>query len=186
MKKLLIFALAVFLSPAFAQAPGRTLKGVTFPFQVARDGKILTLNGIGIRTKVVFKVYVGGLYVEKVSKDADELISSSQDKLMELVFLRNVDGSAVADAIREGFYNNSKERMPALKDRAEKLRGLIPDLKKGDKLSFLYTPGTGTTIESNGRKTGVIAGGDFSEALFRSWLGNRPADGTLKKGLLGE
>ena len=83
MKKLFIFAMAALLSPSFAQAPsGRTLKGVTLPVQTSRDGKVLILNGMGLRTKIVFKVYVGGLYVEKPSKDADELISSGQDKLM--------------------------------------------------------------------------------------------------------
>ena len=187
MKASLVFALAALLSPAFAQAPsGRTLKGVTLPVQTQRAGKLLTLNGMGLRTKIVFKVYVGGLYVEKPSKDPGELISSDQDKLMELVFLRNVGGPTVAEAISEGFEKNSKERLPALKERIEKFRKLIPDLAKGDKLSFFYAAGKGLTVESNGKIAGEVEGRDFAEALFRCWLGSSPADKDLKKGLLGE
>ena len=187
MKSSLILVLAALLCPVFAQSPsGRTLRGVTFPVQTARAGKLLSLNGIGLRTKIVFKVYVGGLYVEKTSKDAGELISSDQDKLMELVFLRNVGGATVAEAISEGFEKNSKERLPALKERIEKFRKLIPDLAKGDKLSFFYAAGKGLTVEANGKVSGEIEGRDFSEALFRCWLGNSPADTDLKKGLLGE
>jgi len=187
MKKLVMIALVALLSPVFAEAPDvRTLKGVTLPVRIARDGKALTLNGMGVRTKVVFKVYVGGLYVEKTSNNADELISSEQYKLIEMVFLRAVDGITVADVIREGFDKNSKEQLPALKDRMEKFRKLIPDLKKGDKLAFLYAPAKGLIVESNGKALGAVEGRDFAEALFRCWLGGIPADKTLKKGLLGE
>ncbi|MFA6434424.1 MAG: chalcone isomerase family protein [Elusimicrobiales bacterium] len=187
MKKSYIFALAVILGPAFAWAQeGRTLKGVTLPVQVAREGKVLALNGMGLRTRIVFKVYVGGLYVEKPSKDAAALIASEQNKLMELVFLRNVDGGTVAGAISEGFEKNSKEQLPALKERVEKFRKLIPDLKKGDKLSFFYEPARGLSVESNGKASGQIEGKDFADALFRCWLGGIPADKDLKKGLLGE
>ena len=187
MKNLFMLVMAALLSPALAQTTaGRTIKGVTLPVQVVRDGKSLTLNGMGVRTKVVIKVYVGGLYVERTSKDANSLISSEQGKLMELVFLRNVGGAAVADAINEGFEKNSKEQLPALKERMGKFRALIPDLIKGDKLAFFYDPAKGLIVEANGRVAGKIEGRDFAEALFRSWLGNRPADKDLKKGLLGE
>ena len=95
-------------------------------------------------------------------------------------------GATVAQAISEGFEKNSKERLPALKERVEKFRKLIPDLTKGDKLSFLYVPGKGLSVETNGKLSGEIEGRDFSEALFRCWLGSVPADKELKKGLLGE
>jgi len=31
----------------------------------------------------------------------------------------------------------------------------------------------------------VIPGEDFNRALLRIWLGDRPADGDLKRGMLG-
>jgi len=187
-KKIFMLMLPVLFVPAFAQGPvERTVKGVSFPMQLARDGKILSLNGLGVRTKVVFKVYACGLYVENLSASAEELVSSDQVKFIELVFLRNVDGASVADAINGGFDKNSKEQLPALRERLDKFRKLIPNLKKGSRLAFAYTPaGKGVTVEVNGRKAGEIAGKDFADALFRCWLGGSPADKDLKKGLLGE
>jgi len=179
--------LSALLCAVFAQAPaGRTVKGAVFPGQIGRGGKVLLLNGAGVRTKVVFRVYAAGLYAEKRSGGAEELISSVQDKVMELAFLRSVDGPAVAEAMDQGFRKNSAESLPALKERLEKFRLLIPDLKKGDRLLFAYTAGKSVAVEVNGRKMGEIEGKDFADALFRCWLGKAPADKELKRGLLGE
>lgn len=65
----------------------------------------------------------------------------------------------------------------------------IPDVKKGkkgDRLLFVYRPGAGLEVQANGRPLGSIEGKDFSDALFRVWLGGKVSDKTLKKGLLGE
>jgi len=51
-------------------AIGGEVSGVTLPDTVAFEGKTLKLNGMGLRKKVVFKVYVAGLYLETPTKDA--------------------------------------------------------------------------------------------------------------------
>lgn len=140
---------------------------------------------MGLRTKVVFKVYAAGLYLEKNSTDGAEIAVSEQVKRMELVFLRAVDGATVAGAIAEGFDNNAGAALPALKERIEKFRKLISDVKKGDRLVFVYRPGAGMEAQANGRVLGSIEGKDFSDALFKVWLGEKPADKALKTGLLG-
>ncbi len=52
--------------------PGRAaeLAGATLPDTVSAGDKTLKLNGMGLRKKAMFKVYVGGLYLESPSKDA--------------------------------------------------------------------------------------------------------------------
>jgi hypothetical protein len=155
------------------------------PVSLSQDGKPLTLNGMGLRTKVVFKVYVGGLYLEKTSREGMSIASSEQIKRMELVFLRSVDGATVAGAISEGFDNNAGAALPALKARIEKFGKLIPDVKKGDRLVFIYRPGAGLEVQANGRTAGSIEGKDFAAALFKVWLGEKPSDKALKAGLLG-
>jgi hypothetical protein len=40
-------------------------------------------------------------------------------------------------------------------------------------------------ITRNDKVLGMIAGKDFKNALLEIWLGNRPADKKLKKGMLG-
>ena len=47
-------------------------------------------------------------------------------------------------------------------------------------------PDTGTRITVNGQPKGAsIPGEDFYAAVLRIWLGDKPVDADLKKGLLG-
>jgi hypothetical protein len=50
---------------------------------------------------------------------------------------------------------------------------------------FTYAPGEGTAVEVEGEAKGTIEGKEFADALFASWIGDKPATGKLKKGLLG-
>ena len=188
--KNMVSAVTAFLmsaSMAAAASPsGVAVKGVTFQPQLVRDGRTLSLNGAGVRTKVIFKVYAAALYVGTLSKDAVALLSAAQPKLMELVFLRSVDGQAVSEAIMKGFEKNSKDKLTSLSSRLGKFRGLIPDFKKGDRISFVYAQGEGVAVEVNDSAKGRVEGDDFAEALFRCWLGDVPADPLLKKGLIGQ
>jgi len=186
MKKLAMMIMFLALPCALSAAEVEvSLKGITMPAAMQFEGKKLELNGMGLRTKVVFKVYVAGLYLEKTSRDGMEIASSEQVKRMELVFLRSVSGEDVAKAIADGFVNNAGPVLPALKDRIAKFEKLIPDVKKGDKLLFIYRPGIGVELQANGKTTGKIEGKDFADALFRVWLGPKPSDKALKSGLLG-
>jgi len=186
MKKIAMLLLLALPCGLSAEGGARTLKGVTLPAAVQLDGKALALNGLGLRTKVIFKVYVAGLYLEKGSQDGLEIAASEQLKFMKLVFLRSVDGTTVAGAISEGFDKNAAEELPALKERIARFGKLIPDVKKGDDLEFVYRPGAGLEVQTGGKTAGVIEGKNFADALFRVWLGEKPADKALKAGLLGK
>jgi hypothetical protein len=175
--------LSLLLLPSLAQA--REEYGVRMPDAVKVDGKELKLNGIGLRKKLVFKVYVAGFYVETPSKSAAELISSEQAKRMTLFMLRDLGKDKIVEALREGFEKNAKGQMPALKDRLERLTALLPEeAKKGSTIVITYLPGTGTVLSRPGDRA-VIEGKDFADALFSVWLGREPVDEDLKKGLLG-
>ncbi len=175
-----LFCLATAL-PAFA----REVAGVTLPDSTTVEGKTLKLNGMGLRKKVVFKVYVGGLYLENPSKDAATVISSDQIKRMQLSVLRSLSTKQVTEAIEEGFEKNSKAQMGALKARLDRLGTMIPDVEKGDQILLTYVPGKGTVVSAKNAEKGVIEGKDFADALFAVWLGPNPVQEDLKKGLLG-
>src|SRR5436853_992568 len=91
--------------------------GVKMADTVTVEGKTLKLNGMGLRKKVVFKVYVAGLYLEAPSKDPSAILTSDQIKSMRLWILRSLKGSQITEAIVEGFEKNSKAQMGALKAR---------------------------------------------------------------------
>jgi hypothetical protein len=60
------------------------------------------------------------------------------------------------------------------------------EAKKGDVIHLDFAPDAGTRVVVNGKPQGsAIAGEDFYTALLRIWLGDKPVDGDLKKGMLG-
>lgn len=184
MKRTAALALVVSLAAA-TSAFAREVAGVSLPDTTTVDGKTLKLNGAGLRTKMVFKVYVAGLYLEKPSNDATGVIASDQAKRMNLSILRNLSQAQINDAINEGFEKNSKAQMAALKPRLDKLNAMIPSVSKGDQIALTYVPGRGTVVTARGAEKGVIEGKDFADALFAVWLGPDPVQADLKKGLLG-
>ena len=150
------------------------------------EGKTLKLNGMGLRTKVMFKVYVAGLYLENPSHDAATVIAADEIKRIHLAIMRKLSGSQITDAISEGFERNSKAQMPALQGRLDKLKGWVPDVDKGDSIVLTYVPGKGTIVSDGTTEKGVIEGKDFGDALFAVWLGANPAQTDLRAKLLGQ
>jgi Chalcone isomerase-like len=172
------------LSLLAVPASAKDVEGTPIADQITVEGKTLRLIGAGIRTKWMFSVYVGALYAEKPTFNAVNLIKSEQVKRMELHMLRDVGKEKIVESITEGFDKQSKEQMPALKDRLAQLASAVPDLKKGDVLTLTYVPDKGTVVGGAGKET-VIPGKDFADALFTVWLGPDPVDGDLKRKLLG-
>lgn len=187
MKRWTLLALAA--AALAALVPGRPaaakeLSGVTMPDTLSVGEKTLKLNGLGLRKKAIFKVYVGGLYLETPSKDAAAILASDQAKAVRMTFLRDVSQSQLKEAFSEGFEANAKEKAAAQKAAIDKLYALLPDMKETQTLSFAYAPGKGTTVSHGDKVLGVVEGKDFADALFRNWLGKEPADADLKEGML--
>ena len=64
--------------------------------------------------------------------------------------------------------------------------GAIPGLKKGDVLIVDWIPGVGTQCQLNGKKIGeTVPDLAFYNAILRIWIGDNPADSSLKPKLLG-
>ena len=61
------------------------------------------------------------------------------------------------------------------------------EIKSGDVMHMDWIPGTGTVCELNGKRIGDTASDiNFYNAVLRIWLGEKPADRSLKPALLGE
>jgi Chalcone isomerase-like len=174
----------VFCATVAAAALAGEVAGVRIPDMATVEGKTLKLNGMGLRKKVVFKVYVAGLYLEQPSKDPRAIVSSDQIKSIRLSILRSLQAGKITEAITEGFEKNSKADMPALKARLERFNAMFPDVKEGDEIVMTYVPGKGTIVTAKGVEKGVIEGKDFADALFSVWLGPNPVQEDLKKALL--
>src|SRR5262245_54243407 len=167
-----------------ASARARDLAGVTLPDTLQAGEKTLKLNGLGLRQKAIFKVYVGALYLEVPSKDAGAILASDQSKAIRMHFLRDLSKAQLVEAYQEGFEANAKDKATQQATFA-KMLALVPDVKEGDTMTFTYVPGKGTTRQVGDKELGVFAGKEFAEAVFSIWLGPKPPSEGLKKGMLG-
>ena len=186
MKRLLLAAFVIAALGA-GVAQGKECKGVNFPDQAQVEGSNLTLNGLGLRQATAFKVnvYVAALYVAKTSSDPNALLGANTPSELILQFVRNVGADDLRKGWSEGFEKNSKDQLPALKDRIAMLNGWMTDVKTGERLTFTQKPGAGVSVNVNGTVKGTIKGDDFSKAFLSIWLGADPPNPEIKAGLLG-
>ncbi|NVJ05807.1 chalcone isomerase family protein [Myxococcus sp. AM001] len=168
--------------PAFA----KDVAGVKYPETATVAGKELKLNGVGLRSKFVFKVYTAGLYLETPSKDGAAIISSDQVKRVRMYMLRDLDKKTIVEAIGDGFKKNAGTKLAELQPKLDTFNAAIPDVKKGDELILTYVPGQGTQVSSKTGKEISVEGKDFADALFSVFVGKNPVDGGLRDGMLGK
>ncbi len=167
-------------------AHGKECLNVSFPDQTTVGGHALTLNGLGLRQATILRVnvYVAGLYVTKPSPDPNGILGAPGTKQLILHFVRDVGRSDLNKAWDEGFEVNAKTQLAALKERIEKLKSVMTDMKTGERLSFTHNPGS-LLVDVGGATKGTIEGDDFAKAFFSIWLGAHPPNSSLKAGLLG-
>lgn len=184
MKKLIIFALAVFTALS-VYASDKTA-GVQFPEAVNVGGQELPLNGAGLRKKFFIKVYAAGLYTAEKTADAKAAIDADAPEAIMMVMIYNgITPKQMKDSWMEGFEGNTADLAP-LKERIDTLTSwFTADAKKNDVYDIVYEPEKGSSLIINGETKGTIPGLDFKKALFAIWLGDKPADKGLKEGMLG-
>lgn len=185
-------SLFVFALVAVTAAPGDSYAGrkagVTMKDTINVAGKQLTLNGMGLREATVLKVdvYVAGLYLENPSSDPAQILASNETKTLVLKFVRDVDRDDIVKAWNDGFKNNAVVSVASLRPMIDQLNSWMRGFSDGDMLVFTYLPEEGLIVEVNGSRRGVIKNDDFAHSLFAIWLGPKPPNAGLKKGLLGD
>jgi Chalcone isomerase-like len=174
-------------APAITAADtGRTVSGVTMPETIEVEGQTLTLNGMALRKKFAFKVYVAGLYVATTSSSAEEILAADAPRRMVMHFVRGVDKKKICEGWDEGLEKNTPEASAELKQQFVDLCGMMVDIKDGEAFTFTYEPASGTTVDVAGTVKGSVPGKDFADALLRCWIGPKPGPGEgFKKNLLG-
>ena len=165
------------------------VKGVKVDETAQVGGNALVLNGAGIRTKMVFKVYVAALYLTQKQTDANAVISDTGNKRVSMHFLRELSAEALLKGMNEGFSdNNNAAEMTAIEPQMKLFRDMMTsakEVKKGDMIVLDFTS-AGTQVNINGKSLGQVEGATFNQALLRVWLGGNPVDVSLKKAMLGQ
>jgi len=153
-------------------------------------GKELKLNGAGMRTKVIIKVYAAGLYLTDKKTTMADISIIEGPRRMKLIMARDLSIDSFGDAFMEGLKENTtaaeRSALATQVNKFGQMFAAVPGLKKGDVMNLDWIPGVGTQCELNGKKVGeVVPEVAFYNALLRIWLGEHPADRSLKPALLG-
>ncbi len=158
------------------------------PDSVESGGATLRLNGAGLRTRsfLKVKVYVGALYLPAPASDPAAILAADVPWTVRMHFLRDVDRKSILDAYREGFENNSKEKLPELLPLLERVAPAIRDVKEGQVMVVSYRPGAGTSVGVEGGAQATVEGKALADGFLRNWLGKEPADAGLKEAMLGK
>ena len=165
--------------------------GVKFDDSVTVAGKELKLNGAGLRTKVIFKVYAAGLYLAEKKTTVADVLAATGPRRVSITMLREVSSDEFGKSFMEGMSSNTDktERTRILSQTMKfgEVFAQIQTLKKGDQMLLDWLPGEGTQCYLNGTKLGdSMPDVAFYNAVLRIWLGDKPVDSSLKPALLGE
>lgn len=176
---------------AFVQgAVAAEISGVKFDETTTVAGKELVLNGVGMRTKFIIKVYAAGLYLPEKKHSVPDVLKLDGPRRMTLVMMRDISSDDFGQAFMTGLNNNidnaEKAKYAGQISKFGEMFGAIAGLKKGDVLHLDWIPGSGTQTELNGKKIGeVVPELGYYNAVLRIWLGDKPVDSSLKPALLG-
>jgi len=167
-------------------ALAKEVAGVALPETVTLGAKALKLNGAGLRSRMFVKVYVGALYLERQAADVSAIVSADAPWLVTMTFKRGVEKEKIVGAFKEGFEKNSKADLATLLPMLATVEAGLKDFKEGETFTISYQPDVGSTLTPPGGAPVVVEGKKFGDALLRNWLGDKPADGDLKAGMLGK
>ena len=188
-RPVLVWATFALLLSAAASAV--EVNGVTVAehVQIGSNGPNLVLNGAGVRTRLIFKVYVAALYLPAKMNNGEEILRDDQPRRLLLHLLRDLTSkeltTSMIDALNETL--TSAERSP-LESRTRQFDAILETLhgvKRGTQIAIDYVPQFGTIVLVDGNEKGRIPGADFNQALLRVWIGARPRDVELRTALLG-
>jgi hypothetical protein len=167
------------------------LAGVTLADTWEVGGQSLTLNGMALGKKFIFKVYVVGLYLPEPAKEDRAVVEPDVPKVFVLQFLRSVGRERLVEAFKEGFEKTAGERGKAAQAEIERFLAVIKDVSKGDRITLLYEPGKGSTftlVDEKGqtKEAETFEGKVFADAFLLLYVGPKPPKEEIKRGLLGK
>ena len=188
MMKLKITILIMTFSSAISLcAQTSNIEGIDFPDELSINNETFVLNGGGLREKLGFlDLYVGGLYLSATSSDANQIIMSGSPMAIRIVIAsRLVSRERFIEALEEGFKNTTVGKYTSIQIESFK-KYLSDPFEIDDEIILVYSSeDQNTYLYKNSEIRGKFSGLSFKQALFGIWLGDKPAQESLKKEMLG-
>src|SRR5687768_7443009 len=181
------FILAAALTVASIPASAATVAGVNIADTAEIGAQKVVLNGAALRKKFVVKVYVGALYLPSKQNNAAAILAADAPRRQVMHFLYDVDKEKMVEAWTDGLKDNTPNASAEVKTAFKTLSTWMEDMKEGQTIVLTYAPGTGTTVEVNGKNKGTLGGKAIADAILNTWVGPKPGPGAdFKKGVLGQ
>ncbi len=187
MKKLIGVVLLLLCLPL--QASAMKVGGVDIAEKINFGHGKLTLNGAGIRTKFMFKIYVVALYLNDKRKSAADVLADTGPKRIALHITHTLTGGDFMEAFNKAVNANQTPQeytqIAARLIHFSRVFREVGEVKKGDLITLDYAPEIGTIVAVNGKEHGRVKGADFYAVLLKVWLGPHPVQDNVKQDLLG-
>ncbi|RJP57597.1 MAG: chalcone isomerase [Deltaproteobacteria bacterium] len=163
------------------------IDGIKIPDSLMAGKTNLILNGAGVRTKLLIKLYISGLYLMQKNHDPKKIIEADEPMAIRLHIISSmITGKKMGEATKEGFFRVTRGNIEPIKPEIEKLISVFKDrINENDIYDFIYKPGMGVEVYKNHKKHSLINGLPFKKALFGIWLCDNPAQKSLKREMLG-
>ena len=188
MKKLKITLFVMtFVSAISLFAQTSNIEGIDFQDQLSINNETFVLNGGGLREKLGFlDLYVGGLYLSAKSSDANQIVMNGSPMAIRIVIAsRLVSRERFIEALEEGFKNTTVGKYTPMQIQSFK-EYLSDPFEIDDEIILVYSSKDKSTyLYKNSEIRGEFSGLPFKQALFGIWLGDKPAQESLKKEMLG-
>lgn len=164
---LLALGLLLTLTSAFAhpQLPGSRLQGEA------------TLRYFGLR------VYHARLWT---LPDFRASQSAEQPLVLELEYLRDLHGSAIAERSLKEMQRGGRFSEAQAQRWLAEMQRLFPNVKAGDRISGQQLPTQGARFWHNGRPSGQIDDVVFARLFFGIWLAETTSEPDMRRVLLGQ
>ena len=164
------------------------IAGVNMPESLEFGKTVLILNGAGVRTKYLLKLYVGGLYLKEKGQNPEDIIKADEPMAIRLHIISSlITSERMEESTREGFEKATGGNSGPVRDKIEKLISVFKEeIKINDIYDLVYVPGKGVEVYKNGNLCSMTEGLPFKRALFGIWLCVNPVQESLKEEMLGQ
>lgn len=200
MKTLSLLTVFILFTAALSFAEVKEPKtGVSFQDTKDAGGKTLSLSGVGLRSKMMFKVYAGALYLDPSAKSDlasfkaqaanppqalyDAICKGAFTKMFVLHFVRDVDHGKITESFQEGLEKSIKTDGPDAADVKAFLQAAGADVKEGQEISVLIGSDE-ITVTTPAGTSKAIKNANLANAIAAIWLGKDPISDDLKKGMV--
>ncbi|MCG9713281.1 chalcone isomerase family protein [Shewanella insulae] len=164
-----------------------TLADIPLADEIPLSEQALQLNGAGIRSKFFMDLYVGSLYTQSPSQTLDSVLNAPRVAIRLNIVSGMITSEKMQDAIIEGFDDATDGQSQTIQPQIDAFMALFSaPIAQGDQFTLEAIKDLGVTAYKNGEKQATVEGEAFRKALLKIWLGEKPAQKSLKRAMLGK